>query len=373
MKNLLKNTYLSFRKILLLGLVKRITVSRIDPDSVDSILVIRLDRIGDLVETIPAIKAIKKIFPQSRITALLNRSTVALAKLVPEIDETIVYQGFFTSLSALKKRKFSLVVDFLMDYTLKTALLSHLSGAKITSGFDIESRGSCFNAGLQPSVEPKLMSEHLLDLARFLSKLSGNDEGEIPDINPVLILTQESREFARQFYNKNGIQDEELIFGLAPGAKFPSQCWKEERFAQLADKIADKYRARIVIIVSKENEARGNSISSLMKNKPVIAAGLPLDKLSGLISSFKLMVANNSGPLHMAVALGVATVSTMGPTVPYLWWPQGENHIVIRRDLSCSPCNKAFCFVHRCLELVSVEEMEKAVEIIMSRINDRAQ
>ncbi len=365
MKKPLKTTYLFFRKILLKCLIKRNTVFRIEPDRVDSILVIRSDRIGDLVETIPAIKAIKKIFPQARITALLNRSTVSLAKLVPEIDETIVYQGFFPSLSALKKRKFSLVVDFLMDYTLKTAALSHLSGAKVTSGFDIESRGQFFNAGLRPSVEPKPMSQHLLDLVRSLSKLSGKDEGEIPNINPVLILTQESREFARQFYKKNGIQNEELIFGLAPGAKFPSQCWKEERFAQLADKIADKYRARIIVIVSRGEEARGKRIISLMKNKPVIAVGLSLDKLAGLISTFKLLVANNSGPLHMAAALGVATVSTMGPTVPHLWHPQGKNHIVIRRDLSCSPCNKAVCLSHQCLELVSVEEMEEAVELLM--------
>ncbi|MFH0828283.1 MAG: glycosyltransferase family 9 protein, partial [Candidatus Omnitrophota bacterium] len=73
----------------------------------------------------------------------------------------------------------------------------------------------------------------------------------------------------------------------------------------------------------------------------------------------------NSGPLHIAAALGVSTVSTMGPTALDFWWPQGKNHIVIRRDLPCSPCDRAVCRGHECLELISVEEMEKAVEVLL--------
>ncbi len=362
---LLKNIYLALRKILLKNLVRRETAVRIDSDKVNSILVIRLDRIGDLAVSIPAIKAIKKTFPQSRLTVLLNRATIDLAELIPEIDEAIAYQGFFPSLGKLRNKKFSLVVDFLMDYTLKTAMLSYLIGAKVTLGFDIEARGQLFNASLEPSPEPKSMNKYLLDLARFLSKLAGKEE--IPDTDPVLVLTPQAQEFAREFLKEKGIKDKELIFGIAPGAKFPSQCWKEERFAQLAQSLAEKYQAKIIVIASKQEEERLSKIISLMKKQPVIAAGLPLDKLAGLISNFKIMVANNSGPLHMAAALGVATVSTMGPTVPHLWHPQGKNHIVIRRDLPCSPCNRSFCREHECMELISVEEMEKAIEVLMAK------
>ena len=367
-KSLIKNIYLVLRRFLLKILVNRKSCQSIVPENADSILVIRLDRIGDLVASIPGIKAIKKIFPQAKITGLFSQSAIGLAKLIPEIDEAIVYQGFFPALKTLKNKKFFLVVDLLMDYTLKTALLSHLSGAKFTSGFDIGSRGKLFNVSLEPASEPKAMCKHIFDLARFLAKLSGKNEKDIPETEPVLVLTPELREFAGDFLKIKGVNYGEPIFGIAIGAKFPSQCWNEIRFAELSDRIANKYQARIVVIGSEQEEAKVSRVVPLMKNRPIIALGLPLDKLAGLISTFKLLVANNSGPLHMAAALNVATVSTMGPTVPHLWWPQGKNHIVNRRDLACSLCNRAVCRRHECLESISVEEMEKAVDLLMRKI-----
>jgi ADP-heptose:LPS heptosyltransferase len=367
-KSLVKNIYLSLRGFLLRILVKRGKCESLDPGKVDSILVIRLDRIGDLVQSTPAIKAIKKIFPQAKITGLFSRSAVDLAKLIPEIDEIIVYRGFFSAFKTLKNRKFFLTIDLLMDYTLKTALLSHFSGADFTSGFDIKSRGQLFNASLKPAIEPKSMNKHILDLARFLAKLSGKSEKDFPDTDPILVLTPELREFAGDFLKIKGVNYGEPIFGIALGAKFPSQCWNEAKFAELADRIVDKYQARIVIIGSGQEETKVSRVVSLMKNQPIIALGLPLDKLAGLISTFKLLVANNSGPLHMAAALNVATVSTMGPTVPHFWWPQGKNHIVIRRELACSPCDRAVCLRHECLESISAEEMEKAIELLMAKI-----
>ncbi len=364
-KSWLKNTYLALRRLLIKRLSGRENISRIEPDKVVSILVIRLDRIGDLVASVPAIKAIKKIFPKSRITVLLCRPTIDLIKLIPEIDEAIIYRGFFASLAELRNKKFSLAIDLLRDYTLKSALLCHLSGAEITAGFNIESRGSFFNSGLDIADEPKAMSKCVLDLARFLGKLTGKEKGEIPDIDPVLVLTSEAREFGRKFIRENGIKDDEMIFGIAPGAKFPSQCWKKENFAGLADWVAEKYQAKVVIIASKQEEDTAFRVGFLMRNKPVLAVGLALDKLAGLISFFRIMAANNSGPLHIAAALGVSTVSTMGPTALDFWWPQGKNHIVIRRDLPCSPCDRAVCRGHECLELISVEEMEKAVEVLL--------
>jgi ADP-heptose:LPS heptosyltransferase len=368
MREIIKRIYLTLRQAVLGLLFRPKALSAIDPDKVDSILIIRLDRIGDLVQSIPAIKTIKKIFPKSRITMLSNRSTLALTNLIPEVDEAIVYHGFFPTLRQLKKKKFSLAVDLLLDYTLKTALLSRLAKPQVNVGLDLQSRGRIFNVSFRPSVELKSMSKNLMDLARFLAVLAGKKGNDFADIEPELVLSSAAREFSAKFYRDKGITESDSIIGIAPGAKFPSQCWKEENFAVLADKIADEYRAKIIILASGDEETRVKKVVASMKNKPVIALGLDLEQLAGVISKLKILVCNNSGPLHMAAALNVATASTMGPTVPYLWWPQGKNHIVIRRELACSPCNRAICERHECLESISVEEMEKAVEVLMARI-----
>jgi ADP-heptose:LPS heptosyltransferase len=96
--------------------------------------------------------------------------------------------------------------------------------------------------------------------------------------------------------------------------------------------------------------------------------GLPLDKVAALIALLKLFIANNSGPLHIACALNVPTVSTMGPTNPFLWWPQGKNHIVVKKEMDCSPCNKPKCTKHACMRSISPEEMMEAVDSQITRI-----
>ena len=371
LKYFLKNNYLALRKILLKCLLSHKAIDWIAAKDVDSILVVRIDKIGDLVVTVPALNALKAVFPRSSITCLLNPANLSLVRLIPGIDEVIVYHGFFPTLRLIKERKFSLAIDFLLDYPLKTALLVSLSTAKIKAGFDIEARGQLFNVRLAPSTEKKSMSKYLLDLVRGLAKLAGKKEEDLADSEPVLVLTAQDRSFAGDYLKERDIEDRDFIAGVAPGGKFPSQCWKEEGFAQLADRIVQKYQAKIIIIGGKEEEKRIQRIVTFMKNKPVVIADLSLDKLAAIISRMKLLVCNNSGPLHLACALGVATVSTMGPTVAHLWWPQGRDHIVIRRELACSPCNLSFCYKHDCMKLITVEEMEKAVDILMKKIAQR--
>jgi ADP-heptose:LPS heptosyltransferase len=368
LKYFLKNSYFALRKILLKCLLRHKAIDWIEAKEVDSILVVRIDKIGDLVVSVPALNALKAVFPRGSITCLLNPATVSLVRLIPGIDKVIVYRGFFPTLRLVKQRKFSLAIDFLLDYPLKTALLVSLSTAKIKAGFDLEARGQLFNVRLTPSTEKKSMSKYLLDLVHGLAKLAGKKEEDFIDSEPVLVLTAQDHSFAEDYLKERGIADRDFIVGIAPGGRFPSQCWKQDGFAQLADRIVEKYQAKIIIIGAKEEEEGFERIITFMKNKPVVIAGLSLDKLAAIISRMKLLVCNNSGPLHLACALGVATVSTIGPTVAHLWWPQGRDHIVIRRELSCSPCNLSFCYQHDCMKLITVEEMEKAVDILIKKI-----
>jgi ADP-heptose:LPS heptosyltransferase len=112
-------------------------------------------------------------------------------------------------------------------------------------------------------------------------------------------------------------------------------------------------------------------MSAIMQEKPEILIGLSLDRLTALISLLGLLVCNNSGPLHIACAVKTPTVSTMGPTEPELWWPAGEENVVIRRELPCSPCGKAVCASHDCMNLISVDEMLNAVSLQIKRLSKK--
>jgi ADP-heptose:LPS heptosyltransferase len=317
-KRLVKNIYLALRLILLRCFIRRKPISRIDPAGIESILIIRVDRLGDMIVSMAAMRALKTILPDAKLAVLASRSNSALLKKLNWIDEVIIYRGLVDSTKVLRERKFSMAIDLLMDYTLKTAWIALLSNARFTVGFDIAGRGRMFNASVKPSEDKKAMSSHLVELVRLIAGLAGIDKAKVVDGAPLIELPGELKTAGREFLSVSGITGQDRVVGIAPGGKFPSQCWKEEGFSRLADDIMDKYRAKVVIIASEEEELKVKRIVSSMKNKPAVILGLPLDELAGVIANLNILVSNNSGPLHLAASLGVATVSTMGPTVPHL-------------------------------------------------------
>jgi ADP-heptose:LPS heptosyltransferase len=127
-----------------------------------------------------------------------------------------------------------------------------------------------------------------------------------------------------------------------------------------------------VLIFTDKKEVKLERILGLLDPERVeVLSGLELRQFMAYLSQCQLLICNNTGPLHIASGLGIPTVSTMGPTVPQLWWPLGKNHIVIRKGLACSPCSRGVCSSHECLESISVAEMEEAVESLLERLGVR--
>ncbi len=367
-KAICKGAYLGARQ-LLLKLISAAVKKPPGPSTVGakSVLAVRIDRIGDLVVSLAALKHLRNVFPAAKIAVLTTRQNSALLNVFPWIDEVIVYQGFMPTLQLLRKKGFDLAVDFLMDYPLRTALLVYLSKSKITAGFDIAGRGSCFNLSLRPASEKKHVGLYMLDLVQAIAKAYA---GRIQrDENPAIefLIPRYSLEKLESLLRQDGINKGDFVVVIHPGGHYASQRWPIGRFAELADKLMEKYKARIIIIGEHKEKQIIERLSGAMKEKPLKAIGWALDKIAALISLADLFIGDNSGPLHIAVTLGIPTVSTMGPTDPDLWWPKGENHIVIRKKLLCSPCNKAFCRQHECMRLISVEEILGAVEMQINK------
>ena len=369
MKYFLKNAYLAMRALALRLILWPKKLRDFDQGSVDSILFIRIDRIGDVVVSLPAIEAFHAIFPRATISVLVKKENAPILKNIPWIDEIIDYEGFIRTALIIRKKRFSMAVDLLMDYSIRTALLAFLSGAGIKVGFDIERRGRVFSLALKPDARQKSMGENIMDLARFVGRACGSGGNMTGKICPKLFISDEDKESMEAFLREIGARENDMLIGVHPGGKFSSQRWPAEGFAELAERIRKRYNARILIFGGQEDAKTIKKIASLMETKPLVIVGLPLDKVAALVSMLNLLVCNNSGVLHIAAALEVPTVSTMGPTVPYLWWPQGEGHIVVRHELPCSPCSRAACKKHICLKSITVNEMEKAVYEQMNKIS----
>jgi len=359
-KALLRNFYIVLRNTVL-SLFLRPRGKAEALKGVGSILCIRIDRMGDLVITIPALKAIKENFKGARVVLLVKKDNERLAKMMPYADEVLIYEGFPAFLKKIKSRRFDIAVDFLMDYTVRTTFLAYASGAGIKAGFDILGRGRFYDISFAPEPENKTTSEYTsllaLKIIRLLLGRMVDGHDFIPSLLPGKDKVSEAER--RVGLAKNGVGRH--LVGFHPGGYYKSQRWPVKRFAEVADGLKSAFDNKTVIIGSKDEGGLVDEMVKSMKTKGAIKiVGPKLDELAALISLMDLLICNNSGPLHMAAAVGTPTVSTMGPTDPYLWRPAGSAHTVIRKAMRCSPCGRAVCAHHSCMRRIGADEVLEA-------------
>ncbi|HNQ51260.1 MAG TPA: glycosyltransferase family 9 protein [Candidatus Omnitrophota bacterium] len=337
-------------------LIKLLFFSRNKPSgNIDRIVVIRLDRIGDFVTSLPVIDNLKTAYPRARLDVLVRPQLKGLAGLCRNIDGVVEYDGFFNAAAKLRKAHYDLAIDLLYDYTLMPAVLAYMSAAPVRAGFAWGFRELFFTRIVRKEQTPgKSMTAVHLEVLKSLG---------VTAVVTAPRIDQEKK--------KPGAK---LVAGIHPGGHFPSQIWEKEKFAAVAQWLLQKYKARVFVFGGPDEKELVSFIVSAAQGGAEVEAVFPdTAGLVQLIAQCDLVLCNNSGPLHVAEALGIPTVSTMGPTDPVLWKPQGEDSIVIRKQLACSPCSRAVCKSHECMSLINVEEIENALRVQIQKIAAGAQ
>ncbi len=324
-------------------------------DRIKSILFLRYDRIGDMVLSTAALRALRKGYPRAKITVLASDRNCEILKHNPNIDEILIYKGIPWFIRVLRPRRFDLVIDPFVTYELKQALMTFLAGGKNRIGFKGSGREIFFNLRCPTASQPKQMVDHLLDLADFAG---GKREGCKPEV----FLSDAEVGWATESLADKGINAEALTIAIHPGAHYPSQRWPAERFGELAKRMLEQCGARIIILGSSDEAGLLKVVKRSVGDGIQIFSCSGIREFMALLSKCDLLVCNNSGPLHIASALKVPTVSMIGPTVIPLWLPYGENNVVLNKRLSCSPCNRAHCKDHACMESIIVDEVFEAVK-----------
>jgi lipopolysaccharide heptosyltransferase II len=369
MKDTLKNIYLNFRKHLLRALAIFISHRKF-PDvgsgqDIKKILFIRIDRIGDIVLSTPTLKALKEAYPQSKITVLASPSNNPLIFNNPNVDHIVVYDRCgrlidrIRVIQKLRESGFDLAIDGYADYELETALIAFFSGAKRRIGYASYGREIFFNVQA-PKIDD---SQHFVDLTLDVMKPIGV---MTKDRTPEIYLTGDEKKWAGDWLNKNGLGSNPVI-GIHPGAYYETQRWLPERFAELIEVLQKDKKLVPIIFGSPDDEHLVNRICSILHGEVTTYIAHDLRKLAALISCCHVFVCNNSGPLHISVAIGTPTISFMGPTIKERWMPIGDIHIVLRiDDLPCIGCNLGSCKIktHDCMRLITADMVMEAIEDI---------
>lgn len=350
-RGVFKNIYI-FCRLPFLFLFKKRTVRKLpEIKEIKNVLIIRPDRLGDMVMTLPLINTLKENLKEAKIYLLCGKINASLLQ----------GSGVFLLDEAKDIKKMcdiscDIAIDSVLDWRLKSAFLARKVKAKVSIGFDIGGRGRLFDIGIKPQKE-KIMSEMILGLIKPI-------EIPITSAVPQLKLLSKDKEEAERYLKNIDLDIDKKIVVLHPGGHYPSQRWMPERFAEIGDGIVKHTGARIAIIASRDEIKIVQEVTRYMKEMPLGIIDSPLRILAYIFSKARLLIGNNSGPLHLAASVGTPTVSFMGPTDHKLWTPQGKNQIVLRKGLSCSPCNRGYCRKHDCLREITVSEVtEKAREL----------
>jgi heptosyltransferase-2 len=348
-KTLLKKPYLMLRRILLFlpGLLNK--SGQLKSEVIKRILLLRHDRVGDMVLSTPVFRALKTRYPDATITVLASEKNQEILLNNPNVDNILIYKGILNFVAEVRKEKFDMAIDLFLTHDMKQAFMTYLSGALYRLGFRDSGREIFFNIRSPAARPQKRMVEHLTDLATAAG-------AETADSEPEIFLSEQEKEWAQSELSQWGLK-EAVIVAVHPGAFYPSQRWPAERFGESARQIIESYGAAVLIFGGKNERPLLEKIRVATGGRSHIFCGLSLRQFIALLDRCSLLVCNNSGPLHIASALQIPTVSMTGPTVVPLWLPKGKNHIAVNKDLPCSPCNRAECNEHICMEQITVNEV----------------
>lgn len=329
---------------------------------IKSILFIRVDRVGDMVLSTPAFRVIKARLPQIHLTVMASPANASVLKNNPNVDDVIVYDqsaGLHEKmrfLKCLRLQNYSLAIDPHNDYELKTACLAALSGAADRIGYAAFGREIFFNHQAPDMKANRPFVNVALDLL---------DDIGIPAKNrsPEVYISDAEKGWAIQWMNENSLQGKTIV-GIHPGAHYETQRWLPEYYAELIQMIRRQAQTGVILFGGLSDVKIVEEIITRLNGDICVSIQSDLRNLSALLSQCHTFIGNNSGPLHIAAALNIPTISFMGPTVKEQWMPIGAIHRVLRRDdLSCIGCNLGYCKIktHDCMRLIRPNEVMKMI------------
>ncbi len=354
LKQTLKLTYLLSRRTLLSPLVSLRKLTIPQKEDISTILFLRNDRIGDMVLSTAAFKALRTIYPQAKITVVASENNNQIIRNNPNIDTVLIHRGFLWFVKEMRKRAFDLAVDPFNTSELKSAFLAFISGARYRLGFEEASREVFFNVrgpGLYPV---KHLIEHLLELIGCLGVAVNGCE-------PELFVTDEEINWAIEALSGLRISQSKPTVAIHPGGYYESQRWPAERYGLVARELLEEFGVNVLVFCGPREKHLARKILEISGDNAVAVSDLSVRQLMAIMSRCELFLGNNSGPLHVSAALGLPTVSLIGPTVVPLWLPWGSGHIVLRKKDSSNPYCTAVAKGRACLESITVDEVLEAV------------
>ena len=346
------------------------------PQNVKKIIVRCPNWVGDIVMATPVYDSVRSTWPDAEIIGLVRKYAVDILSGNPWFDKVV---GIDDGSKTGKKQQTAMVSEFAPDAAIvlpnswSSALPIWKAGCRNIYGYRRDFRGIILKAGPKPvkeggKIKPMPTTDYYRDLCEFLGL-------KMPDsFMPHLFIDDALQSRAGSIYAKHGIAENERVIGLNPGASFgASKCWPPEYYAELAKRLQDKYSCRLFMFTAPGEDRIADEIMAHTKADIIEMRkeGLDLALLKPLINRCEMLITNDTGPRHYAVAFDKPVAVIFGSTDPGLTASNLDKTATIRIDIECSPCQQKICPLghHKCMKDLTVDMVfDQVVDLYESNV-----
>lgn len=337
------------------------------PESPHKILVMRLRGIGDVILSLPVLENLRAAFPSARIDYLTEPPSAPLLQTHPVIHRVHVLEhkrwqklprlaalrANWDFIRMLRAEKYDLVIDLFGNP--RTALLTYLTRAPLRVGYRFRVRRFAYNRVVEPRGNELHAVEFNLDVLHTLN---------VPIVTRAPRLMAQASASVEKFWQEHGLAGSERVIAFNAFGGWYTKRWPLASFAALGDRLQRELGAKVILLWGPDEKEEVEQMAALMQTPALIAPPTSLNDLTALLARVHLLVANDSGPMHLAAALQTPVVAIFGPTRPHLQGPWGEGHVVVTKEgLPCLGCNGLTCKIvtHDCMQQLAVESVFEAV------------
>ncbi|WP_455245761.1 lipopolysaccharide heptosyltransferase II [Petrachloros mirabilis] len=305
------------------------------------ILLIKPSSLGDIVHAMPTVAALRHAYPSATVTWLVKRQWSGLVERINGVDRVWAVgsglKGWLSQVPALRAEKFDVAVD--LQGLFRSATTAWLSGAPRRIGFANAREGGAWWYNQRVSVSTTEM--HAVDRYLLVAEAMGAKSGHAEFSFRV---PQSDHEHVDRLLRLSGLAPGARWVAMTIAARWPTKRWPASSFAALADRLNTEGSGPVLFLGGPDERADVAAVKSMMKTNAIDLAGaLPIEYLPALLGKAAALITNDSGPMHIAAAVGTPVVALFGPTSPVRTGPYGPGHRVLTHEISCRPCFRRSC------------------------------
>ncbi len=339
----------------------------------NKILITRTDRIGDVLLSTPVFRAVRDAYPESHIAVLVRPYAKDIVEGNPYIDEWIIYDKYKKHRSIIKSLLFTIGLAgkkfdtaILLHPTSRMHIITMLAGIRTRIGYN---RKLGFLLTKKIPHTKQFGRKHELDYNLDVLRAIGIKPEQRLMYFPI---RKDSEQKIAALLKKEGVKPSDTLVAIHPAASCPSKRWLPQSFARVADELVKRFGVKIVLISSADARPFVEDMTGRMRSEVIDFSGkTKITELGSLLKRTSLLISNDSGPVHVAAALGVSVIAIFGRKdaglSPTRWKPLGKDDIIFHKNVGCQLCLAHNCRNEfKCLKAVTVEEVLEASEKLLN-------